>query len=331
MRVFLTGATGFIGGRLAHFLRRRNDDVVVLVRSTDSAKAQALAVAGCELIVGDLSDRAALARGARRADVIVHAAARYAVGIPKSERRSMHETNVVGTRNVLEVAGECRVQRIVYVSTVNVFGDTLGAVADETFERDHRRGFLSVYDETKFRSHLLADQHARSGAPIVTVMPGPAYGPGDHFETGRQLLLAAKGELPILMLADVGLTLSYVDDVADGIIGAIEKGAIGEKYILGGERVRLREVLGRVALLGGHRPPTKEVPARLLKLGAPLAPMLLPLLGYPPNLDELVRAADNVTYWATDEKAQRLLGYSPRPLDEGLRVTLQSAQIPVVG
>src|SRR5215211_1071490 len=151
MRVFLTGGSGFIGGHVARRLRERGDDVVALARSAE--KAAPLRELGCEVVEGDLSDVAAIGRGLEGCDAAIHAAAIYKVGIPKSERQGMWDANVKGTERVLDAAIDAGVGRIVYVSTVNVFGNTRGRVVDEDYERDEADGFLSCYDETKYRSH----------------------------------------------------------------------------------------------------------------------------------------------------------------------------------
>ena len=146
------------------------------MRSPD--KAAKLRDAGCELVQGDLSDTAVdQARASRRADACIHAAAIYKVGIPKKDRQAMYESNVTGTENVLDAAIEAGTSRIVYVSTVNVFGNTKEQVVDETYERNESEGFLSCYDETKYRSHQIAKDRIAKGAPIVIVQPAASTAP----------------------------------------------------------------------------------------------------------------------------------------------------------
>src|SRR6478752_7465872 len=144
MRVFLTGATGFIGTRIARQLRERGDEVVALVRTP--GKAASLRAAGCEIVEGDLSDTAAIGQGVSGADAVIHNGADYRVGIPKSERPALHEANVAGTERVLDAAIAAGVAKIVHVSTNNVFGSTGDTVADEGYQRDLSKGFLSTYD-----------------------------------------------------------------------------------------------------------------------------------------------------------------------------------------
>src|SRR5215212_2420567 len=208
MRVFLTGGTGFIGGHVAAKLRERGDDVVALVRSPD--KAAKLRELGCELVEGDLSNAAAIRRGLEGAEGCIHAAAIYKVGIPKKERGPMYESNVNGTETVLDAAMDAGVKRIVYVSTVAVFGNTKEQVVDETYQRDESEGFLSCYDETKYRSHQIAKDRIAKGAPIVIVQPGGVYGPGDHSEIGNFIDQTRKGKLRAKAFPEVGFNLVFV-------------------------------------------------------------------------------------------------------------------------
>src|SRR5215510_11861175 len=211
MRAFVTGGTGFIGGRLVSKLRARGDDVVALVRSPEKARGL-----DCEPLAGDLSDRGVMRSGMEGCDACFHVAAVYKVGIPRSEREPMFEANVRGTENVLDAATDAGVKRIVYVSTVNVFGNTKGQVVDEAYHRDTSEGFLSAYDESKFRSHEVALDRIAKGAPIVIVQPGGVYGPGDHSEVGNMIDQTRSGKLRMKAFPELGLNLVYVDDVADG-------------------------------------------------------------------------------------------------------------------
>ena len=319
MRVFVTGGTGFIGSRLVAGLRGRGDDVVALVRS--QARAAALRDAGCELVEGDLADEAALRRGLEGCDAAVHAAAYYKVGITAADAERMRDVNVGGTQRVLDAAIEAGVGRIVHVSTVNAFGNTNGRVVDETYERPLEEGFLSAYDETKYAAHQIALERAGRGAPVVIAQPGGAYGPGDPSQVGEQLLLAQRGKLRYVTFGDLGFTAVYVDDVAAGILLVLDRGLIGESYVLGGEPTTMKEAVAIAARTGGHKPPRLAMPTAMVKAMRPFGRVVGPLLGQPPNLSELVRASDGVTYWATHAKAEQELGYAPRDLETGLQET----------
>jgi len=319
----VTGGTGFIGGRLVTKLRDRGDAVVTLVRSPD--KALDLERIGCELVQGDLTDLDAIKRGVEGADVAFHGAAIYKVGIPKSDHEHMYDTNVRGTERVLDAAIEAGTPMIVYVSTVNVFGNTHGEVVDETYERSiSGNGFLSYYDRTKYEAHQVALDRIAKGAPIVIVQPGGVYGPGDHSEIGNMIGQFRSGRLPMVPFPDLGFNLVYVDDVADGCILAAEKGEVGQSYVLGGEISTMRGMLEKVAQIDGKKPPTRTLPTALIKAVAPAGPVVGKLMGLPPNVRELISASEDVTYWATDTKAREQLGYAPRDLETGLRQTLEA-------
>jgi nucleoside-diphosphate-sugar epimerase len=322
MRAFVTGGTGFIGGRLVQKLRERGDDVVALVRS--AGRADQLARQGCEIVEGDLSSTDAIRRGMQGCDAVFHVAAVYKVGIPTSEHDAMYESNVRGTERVLDAAIEANAKRIVYVSTVGVFGNTHGKVVDETY---HRNGddFLSWYEETKYRSHEVALDRIAKGAPIVIVQPGGVYGPGDHSELGNIIDQTRTGKLKMLMFPQTGFNLVHVDDVAEGIVLAHDKGQTGESYVLGGEISTMGDLIRKVAALSDRKAPQREMPAALMKMAIPIGPVVGKVLGFPPNLGELIRSSDGVTYWATDEKARRELGYAPRDMDTGLRQTLEGS------
>lgn len=322
MRVFLTGGTGFIGGHVAHQLRLRGDDVVALVRSPN--KAVALRESGCELVVGDLSSDEAIGRGIEGCDAVIHAGAVYKVGIPKSEHAAMYESNVRGTERVLDAAIAAGVPRIVYVSTVGVFGDTHGKLVDESFRRDSK--FPSEYERTKTLAHEIAEDRIAKGAPIVIVQPGGVYGPGDHSEIGNVIEQVRTGKLPAKAFPETGFMFCHVEDIAAGIVLALHAGKVGEAYVLSGEQAQIGELIDRVAEIAGRKPPRFTVPTGLLKLMAPLGPVVGPMLGFPPNLGEMIRSSDGVTYWASDAKARRELGFAPRDLDTGLRQTLAAAR-----
>ena len=319
MKAFVTGGTGFIGSRVVSRLRDRGDEVVALVRNPE--KATGLAGQGCELVEGDLSSEQAIRDGVRGCDAVFHIAAVYKVGIPASERDAMRDCNVGGTKRVLDAAVDAGVGRIVYVSTVAVFGNTRGQVVDETYSRNGE-DFLSCYDETKWQSHQVALDRIGKGAPVVIVQPGGVYGPGDHSELGNMIDQAATGKLKMMMFPETGFNLVHVDDVAEGILLAHDRGEVGESYVLGGQIAKMRELVEKVSEIAGRKPPKRELPVGVMKALTPIGPVVGRLMGFPPNLRELIRTSDGVTYWATDEKARRELGYAPRDMDTGLRQTL---------
>lgn len=318
MRVVVTGGAGFVGGAVAVALRKRDDDVVALVR--DPERARRLTAIGATVIADDLSDVRRLVGALGTADALIHAAGSYRLGVTPDERPAMWDANVGTTTRVLDAAASAGVPRIVYVSTCNVFGNTHGAVVDEDFRRDPAAGFVSWYDETKYRAHEVAEARMARGTPIVVVMPSQAYGPGDHSAFGQQVTAAHDGKLSYRTLDDVGIGLVHVEDLAVGIVAALDRGAFGRSYVLSGPRTTLGEAVKLAARLGGRRPPRLRIPTALVRVMAPLGG----LVGQP-NLREFISASSGVTYWASPARAEAELGWHSRDIETGLRDTFASA------
>jgi dihydroflavonol-4-reductase len=317
VKAFVTGGTGFIGSRVVQRLRARGDDVVVLARRPEKA-----AGLDAQVVEGDLGDADAIRRGVEGCQAVFHIAADYRVGMDASKRESMRDSNVRGTERVLDAAADAGVDKIVYVSTINAFGNTNGQVVDESYRRDEADGYVSTYDETKYLAHRLAEERAAQGAPIVIVQPGSVYGPGDHALVGQMIEQASTGKMPAKAFPELGLNMVHVDDVADGIMLAYDKGEPGQSYVLGGEITTQGELIDKAAAIGGKKPPRMTVPPVVLKAMIPVSKWIGPPMGLPPNFREMISAAHNVTYWAKDDKARRELGYAPRDLDTGLRQTI---------
>jgi dihydroflavonol-4-reductase len=322
VKVFVTGGTGFIGGEVVRQLRERGEEVVCLVRSPE--KATKLRERGCELASGDLSDEAALRRGMAGCDAVIHAAAMYEVGIPARQRPAMREANVAGTERVMVAALAEKVPRIVYVSTVGVFGNTHGQVVDESYENPET-DFTSYYEETKLEAHKLVRRMIdEQGLPAIVVQPGGVYGPGDTSQVADLLEQFFAGKLPLLPFPEMGMCMTHVEDIAGGILLALDKGKLGETYVISGPATTIREAIGTVARLSGRKAPKRALPTGLMKAMVPIGPLVGRVMNQPPNLRELISSADGVTFWARYDKAQRELGYSPRGLETGLRQTLEA-------
>ncbi len=321
MRVFLTGGTGFIGGHVARRLRERGDDVVALAR--DAKKGRALADVGCEVVAGDLSDVSAIEAGLEGCEAAIHGAAIYAVGIPKSERPRMYEANVVGTENVLGACLEAKTPRVVYISTIGAYGNTRGVVVDETYEHPGK-DFTSYYEETKTQAHAVAERLIAEGLPLVVVQPGGVYGRDDHSAIGKQMDDFLAGRMPAIAFPDLGMNMVHVEDVAAGVLLALDKGEVGESYNLGGEITTMRGLITTLAGVAGKKPPKRDVPTGLIKAIAPAGPLVGKLMGQPPNMRELISSGDGVTFWAKHDKAITELGYDPRDLETGLRDMLEA-------
>jgi nucleoside-diphosphate-sugar epimerase len=322
MRVFVTGGTGFIGGQVVRKLRERGDEVRALVRSPD--KGQALADLGCELVSGALSNKDAIGAGMQGCEAAIHGAAVYEVGIPESEHRAMYEANVIGTENVLRAALEAKLPKVAYISTVGAFGNTKGQVVDESYEHPGT-SFTSYYEETKLEAHRLAKRLiAEEGLPCVIVQPGGVYGPQDHSAIGQQMNQFLAGRMPLIAFPDLGFNMVHVDDVAAGVLLALDKGKPGEAYVLGGQITTMRELIQTLARVAGKKAPSRALPTPLMKAMTPFGPIVGKVMGQGPNLRELISSADNVTFWAKHDKAMAELEYSPRGLEQGLRDTLEA-------
>lgn len=316
MKVFVTGATGFIGGEVVRQLCERGDEVACLVRNPK--KGAALRELGCELVAGDLSDERAIRKGMEGCDAVIHAAAVYEVGIPASQRPAMKEANVGGTERVLSAALEAKIQRVVYVSTVGVFGNTHGRIVDESYEHPAKE-FTSAYEQTKWEAHQVAKRLIGEGLPCVIVQPGGVYGPGDTSSVGQLLNQFLGGKMPLMPFPELGICLSHVEDIAAGILLALDKGKPGEAYVLSGPATTMREAIDVVAEVTDRKPPRGAIPTPLMKAMIPIGPLVGKVMGQPPNLRELISSADGVTFWASYDKAKAELGYQPRGLQQGLR------------
>lgn len=322
MRVFLTGATGSLGGEVARLLRRRGDEVLALVR--DASRGGGLRALGCEVVVGDLCDEPALVEHCRGVSAVVHSAGLAQVGVTPARREAMVDANVTATERVLGAALSAGVPKAVHVSSVAVFGDTGGHVADEGWHRDPSAAWTSALEQTQALAHRRAREIASRGLPLVVVHPGGVYGPDDAGPLSEVVGRFLGGRLPALPFPDLGVCPVHHDDAAAGVLLALDRGVPGESYVLAGPPLRLAELVGVLADVSGRRPPRVTVPTALLRALTPAGPLVGRALGLPPNLRELISTADGVTFWASSDKAMDELGWSHRSLREGFADLLAS-------
>ncbi len=316
MRYAITGATGFVGGALASQLRQAGHDVVALVR--DRSKATELERIGVEFVEGDLSNRDALDRLTTGVDGLYHVAGWYKLG--QRDPSAGTTVNVEGTRNVLAAAQRNGVPRVVYTSTLAINSDTEEQVVDETyrFTGEH----ISTYDRTKAEAHDIALDFVEQGLDVVLVQPGLVYGPGDTAQTGAMIAQAARGKRPLAPKAG-GVCWAHVDDVAAGHVLAMERGRKGESYMLAGPRLPIADGLQKVADIAGTKGPIR-LPARMVSATAAVMDALGKVVPVPPGYAAETMRAGLATYYGTSEKAERDLGWQPRPLDEGLAQTVET-------
>src|SRR6266566_6249153 len=247
----VTGATGFVGSAVARVLLKAGHPVRVLARpNSDRRNLERLAV---EIAEGTLEDPDSLAAAVAGCRYLFHVAADYRLWVPDPE--PMFRVNVAGTRALMLAAAGAGVERIVYTSSVATLGIVPGGVADE--ETASLVGdMIGPYKRSKFEAEAaVTELIVEQGLPAVVVNPSTPIGPGDvkPTPTGRLILEAARGKMPGFV--DTGLNVVHVDDVAAGHLAAAEIGAIGERYILGGENLGLSEILGIVAEAAGRRAP----------------------------------------------------------------------------
>ena len=315
MKAFVTGGTGFIGQHLVRKLIERGYEVRALARSESSAaKVREL---GATAVSGDITDTESMRAGMTGCDVVFHLAAWYKMGSPDWTRAEA--INVSGTRKVLRLAHELGIPKIVYTSTVAVYGDTKGQLVDETY---YNAGpFLTEYDRTKWLAHYkVALPLIEKGAPIIITMPGVVYGPGDTSVAADMMRLFYRW-LPALPGPETAATYAHVEDVAQGHILAAEKGKIGESYILAGPAIPLGEMVDFWAYLTGKPAPAIRIPASLVRPLAPLVEAISAFVPLPAALSGEATASLGATYMARADKARTELGWQTRPLQTGMLET----------
>jgi nucleoside-diphosphate-sugar epimerase len=316
MKYFLTGATGFVGGRLAHQLLEAGHEVTALVRSPD--KAQDLARLGASLWQGDVTDKDSMHIPMQGVDGVFHLAGWNKIGT--RDKSLGQRVNVDGTRNVLELMKELGIPKGVYTSTLAVNSDTHGKIVDESYRFDGQH--LSEYNRTKAAAHEIAREMIAGGLPLVIVMPGVIYGPGDTGIMHTTWVNFLKGKLP-LVPRETTFNWAHVDDIARGHRLAMEKGVAGETYIIGGEICTLVDTLILAHEITGKRMPI-IVPPSLIRVMAEVMDLVDKITPVPESYSgEQQRAIAGTTYIASNAKARAELGYNPRSLKEGLVETLR--------
>ena len=314
MKIFLTGGTGFIGQSLTQSLMARGWDIVSLIYKPDNTDAVGAVKVGVQYVTGDVTDRESMLDSMKGADIVVHNAGWYELGVDGSGRKHMQAVNVIGTDNVLSLALELGIPRTVYVSSTAFWGETGSEPCDETYQR--QKSYNSYYEQTKAEAHEIAQQYQQRGLPLIIVCPNAVVGPNDHSNYGYFLrmylnhLMAPYGWAP-----DAISSLVHVNDVGKGIALAAEKGRIGETYILAGEPTSMREMVEIWNSKPGGFKINSYMPTWLAKVVfAPIEP-LERLGGLPAVVSvETVRASVSMNY--SSEKAKRELGWTHLPARE---------------
>jgi dihydroflavonol-4-reductase len=311
--VLVTGASGFLGSAVANVAREAGYRVRVLVRPSSP---RTNLHARDEVAVGDLCDRASVAAALRGVRYVIHTAADYRLWAPSPE--VITRNNVDGTRIIMEEALHAEVERIVYTSSVATIEPRDGGSADETRRLSEEKA-VGSYKKSKVQAELLVEHMVQQlSLPAVIVNPSTPIGPRDikPTPTGRILVEAAAGRMPCFV--DTGLNLAHVDDVATGHLAALQRGAIGERYILGGENVHLCTMLADVARIVRRRPPWVRLPVGAVYPIACAAELWARMSGREPFVtrDGLRMARYHMFF--SDAKARRELGYTSRPYREAI-------------
>ncbi|HEY4113209.1 MAG TPA: hopanoid-associated sugar epimerase [Rhizomicrobium sp.] len=314
-RVLVTGASGFVGSAVARALLARGFSVTAMLRP--SSPRTNVADIDCEIVIGDMLNTVDMKRAMKDARYVFHVAADYRLWAPDPEEIIRNNAN--GTRAAMEAAEAEGVEKIVYTSSVATLKPIAGAAADEN-SRHTPESAIGAYKRSKVVAERLAQRAiAERNLPVVIVNPSTPIGPRDikPTPTGRIIVEAMTGRIPAFV--DTGLNLVHVDDVAEGHVLALEKGRVGEMYVLGGQDVSLQQMLADIAAETGRAAPRIRLPrAPLYPLGFAFEAIARftrkePLL----TLDSL-RMSEHHMFFSS-AKAERELGYHARPYREALR------------
>jgi dihydroflavonol-4-reductase len=314
-KTLVTGATGFVGAAVARALIARGERVVLLARK-NSPRGNVDGL-DAEMVIGDLRDAVSLRPALRGVEKLYHVAADYRIWAP--DPREIIEANRIGAGNIMSEALRADVTRIVYCSSVATLKLNMeGNPVDENSPAAPEQA-IGAYKKSKTIAERLVERMiAEQGLPAVIVNPSTPIGPRDikPTPTGRIIVEAANGKMPGYI--DTGLNLVHVDDVAAGHIAAMEKGQIGERYILGGQDAPFGQLLADIAALVGRRPPRLKMPRAPLFPLAYAAEALAQITRKEPFITaDSLRMAKYRMYFSS-AKAERELGYKARPYSEAL-------------
>lgn len=316
MKCFVTGATGFLGSHVARQLLSNGAELRLLVRAT--SRTENIADLPADRVVGDLRDVESLRRGMSGCEVAFHVAADYRLW--SRDGRELYQSNVDGTRNILQAARDSSVRRVVYTSSVATMGfGNNGSVTDERTPVS-LANMIGDYKRSKFMAEQLVIEAARSGQDVVMVNPTTPIGERDikPTPTGRIVVDFLKRKFPAYV--DTGLNLVDVKDCANGHLLAMAKAVAGERYILGGENLTLKQILDKLAALTGLPSPTIRLPYAVAYATGVVDTLVTGTLRKqePRVTLDSVRMGRKKMF-VTSAKAERELGWNPGPVDAALQ------------
>lgn len=316
MKAFVTGATGFVGSHVARVLAEQGADLRLLIRSgSDLRNIQTL---NADRVVGDLRDPVSIERAMAGCDVVFHVAADYRLWV--RDPMEMYRANVEGTRGLLDAARKNKVRRVVYTSSVATMGFTSnGRPADEDFPVSFDN-MIGHYKRSKFMAEEVALEAGRSGLDVVVVNPTTPVGEQDikPTPTGRIVVDFLKKKFPAYV--DTGLNLVDVTECALGHVAALEKGRSGERYILGGQNLTLKQILDKLAAITGLPSPKIKLPyAVALAAGVVDEIVTGRILGREPRATIDAVRMGRKKMFVSCAKAERELGWNIVPVDDALR------------
>ena len=319
MKAFVTGATGFLGSHVARVLAEQGSDLRLLVRPTSDLRN--LEGLNADRVAGDLRDPASIEKALSGCDVVFHVAADYRLWV--RDPAEMYRSNVEGTRSLLEAARKQGVRRVVYTSSVATMGFTsktnYGNVADEQSPVGID-DMIGHYKRSKFMAEQVAVEAARSGVDVVIVNPTTPIGERDikPTPTGRIVVDFLKRKFPAYV--ETGLNLVDATECARGHVQALEKGRAGERYILGGENLTLKQILDRLGAITGLKSPTVKLPYFFALATGVVDEMVMGrLLGREPRATIDAVRMGRIMMFVSSAKAERELGWRTVPVEGALR------------
>lgn len=319
MKVLVTGANGFLGSWVTRALVNAGHDVYALVRpKSDLSELEGIS---CNYVYGDVTDIPSLLQAFKGIDTVFHLAG--VIAYKKSERALMDKVNVHGTSNVVDVCREYKVRRLVYLSSVVAIGGshTPSQILNEDSKYDIQDLNLG-YFETKHQAETIVKKACdRGDIDAVIINPSTIYGPGDAKKGSRKMQLkVAQGRLKFYTSG--GVNVVAVEDVVKGILSAWQKGRTGERYILAGENILIKDLFAMIANEAEVKPPSFQIPDQMLHIIGAIGD-LLASLGFKAPLSRENAWTATMFHWFDSSKAQRELDFKPRPAKEAIHSSVQ--------